>query len=387
MSTPLILSIVSFAIGLLFALVVGGWREAIIAAWPGSPAEVEGTSDELVSLIVPARDAADTLSPLLQDLHAQQWPRDRIEVIVVDDGSTDRTADIVREMQKRWSGLVLINAVGAGKKAALSQGVEQARGEWMVITDADARCGPLRVKRIMEYVLGREVDMLLMPVETSSSGGVIQRIQADEQTALLGVAAGTALQGRPMLANGANMAFRRSAFKALGGYSDDTWASGDDMFLLKRMLKNGRNVAYLLHPDVVVTVEAEQTFRDFWEQRLRWAGKMRAMGGSGGWLALAGLLFPWFLLYVSLSFTLLEVMLQRPLAILLMLSSAWLLWLLPILALSRSARHLLQTTASRPARRGANVTTVFSLFAFSIYAPVIAVASLFVRPRWKGRKI
>ena len=386
MSTPLILSLLAFAMGLLFALVVGGWREAITAAWPKLPAEMDVANDELVSLIVPARNAADTLSPLLQDLYVQQWPKEAIEVIVVDDGSTDHTAEIVREMQKRWPGLILLSAEGNGKKAAITRGVEKARGAWIVITDADARCGPLRVQRIMECLRGTEVDMLLMPVETRSSGGVIQRLQADEQTALLGVAAGTALQGRPLLANGANMAFRRSAFRSIGGYSGDTWASGDDMFLLKRMLKAGRDVKYLLHPDVLVTVEAEQTFRDFWDQRLRWAGKMRAVGSSGGWLALAGLLFPWFLLYVSCSFTLVEMMFQRPLAIMLLLSSAWLLWLMPIMALVRAVRRFLQASGSGPQHRGAQLTTLFSLIAFSFYSPLIAVVSLFVKPNWKGRK-
>ena len=386
MSTPLILSVLAFGIGLLFALVVGGWREAIRTAWPKLAAETKGPYDEVVSLIVPARDAADTLSPLLQDLHAQQWPKEAMEVIVVDDGSTDHTAAIVREMQKRWPGLVLISADGTGKKAAISQGVEQARGKWIVITDADARCGPLRVQRIMESVRDKEVDMLLMPVETCSSGGLLQTLQANEQTALLGVAAGTGLQGRPLLANGANMAFRRSIFRVMGGYSGDTWASGDDMFLLKRMLDAGRQVEYVLDPDVLVTVEAEKTFLDFWRQRLRWAGKMRTVGGFGGWLALAGLLFPWFLLYVSFSFTLLEMMYQRPLAIMLLLSSAWLLWLVPILALSRTVRRFLQASGSEPQNRGANISTLFSLIAFGIYAPLIAVASLFVRPKWKGRK-
>ncbi len=386
MSTPLILSIVSFAAGLLFALVVGGWRESILAAWTKDPAVPDAANEEQVSLIVPARNAADTLSPLLQDLYALQWPKQLIEVIVVDDGSTDRTAEIVREFQKRWPGLVLLRGVGEGKKAAISQGVEKARGEWILITDADARCGPMRVRRIMQRVRGSEVDMLLMPVAILGDGGVIQRLQGDEQAALLGVAAGTALQGRPMLANGANMAFRRSTFQALGGYKGDTWASGDDMFLLKRMRKARRTVDYLLHPDVLVTVQAEKTFRDFWDQRLRWSGKMRAVGGSEGWLALVGLLFPWFLLYVSLSFTLMEMMFQRPMAIMLLLSSAWLLWLLPILALVRTVRRFLQASGTGPQQRGAGFTTFLSLIAFSFYAPVIAVVSLFVRPKWKGRK-
>src|SRR5690606_10940671 len=145
MSTPLILALLAFAAAFLFALIVGGWREAIEAAWPKNAVATEGPQVARVSLLVPARNAARTLTALLQDLHAQQWPKEALEVIVVDDGSEDGTAEQVREMGKRWPGLVLLKAEGKGKKDAISQGVRRAQGEWVLLTDADARCGPLRV--------------------------------------------------------------------------------------------------------------------------------------------------------------------------------------------------------------------------------------------------
>jgi hypothetical protein len=70
----------------------------------------------------------------------------------------------------------------------------------------------------------------------------------------------------------------------------------------------------------------------------------------------------------------------------LLLSSAWLLWLFPILGLMREVRRF-QLRAGMTAHRGAGTLTLGSLVLFSVYAPVIAVASLFVRPRWKGRRI
>lgn len=386
MSTPLILALLAFAAAFLFALIVGGWREAIEAAWPGNTDASDEQPAARVSLIVPARNAAGTLTALLQDLHAQQWPKEAVEVFVVDDGSEDGTAELVRAMAKRWPGLLLVQAEGKGKKAAISEGVRRAQGEWVLLTDADARCGPLRVPRIMQHVHGSGLDLLLLPVGTRAHGGMIQQLQADEQAALLGVGAGTALQGGAVLANGANMAFRRSAFLEVGGYAGDTWASGDDMFLLQRMRKARRQVGYLLHPDVLVTVDAEPTFAGFWAQRLRWAGKMRAMSGPGPWAAMAGIMLPWFLLYASTSFTLAELMLKRPLAILFLLSAAWLLWLLPLLRLARTARRFLQTSMDAAPPRWPDVSALLALLAFSFYAPAVALTSLFVRPRWKGRK-
>ncbi|MBZ0207311.1 MAG: glycosyltransferase [Flavobacteriales bacterium] len=386
MSTMLLLAIVGFLGSMIFALSVGGWRDAFLIAWRETDPVPDDVHTGFVSVIIPARDAAGTLTPLLQDLHVQHWPKELIEVLVVDDGSSDGTASIVQGLMRNWPGLRSVTATGEGKKAAISQGVAEARGEWIVLTDADARCGPRRVERIMRGVKRQNPDMLLLPVETRGHGGWVQTLQEDEQTALLGVAAGTALQGNPVLANGANMAFRKAAFQAVGGYAGDRWASGDDLFLLRRMLKAGRKVSYLLDPEVVVVVQAEERFAGFWKQRLRWAGKMRAVGGWGNLVVLAGLLLPWFLLHVSTSFTVMELMLQRPLAILLLLASAWLLWLIPVLALTLTVRKFLREAGSREHLRRRGATTMLSLLAFSIYAPIIALLSIFIRPMWKGRK-
>lgn len=377
-------SLIAFAITMAFAYVVGGWTESMKAA---SAANKEDGEEEpaMVSLVVPARDAGDTLVPLLQDLYAQQWPKELMEVLVVDDGSTDNTASIVQGMARNWAGLRLVRSDGEGKKAAITRGVAEAAGEWIILTDADASCGPLRVRHAMRAIRGRRPDLLLMPVVTSGDGW-IARLQVEEQAALMGVAAGTALQGRPVLANGANMAFRKEAFRAVGGYQGDRWASGDDLFLLRRMRRHHRRVDYLLDPEAAVCVQAEATVGGFWRQRLRWAGKMRAIG-LGAWLPLAGLLLPWFLLYITSSITVVGLMGQRPLAVLLFLGSAWLLWLLPILRMVRHVHRFWRTVPCSVDRTGHPLPTFLALVAFSCYAPLVALASLVWRPTWKGRRI
>ena len=301
MTDLMILCFIAFVAALAFAMVVGGWRECFAKARTSNSEASPIDADVTVTMIVPARNAAGTLVALLQDLHAQCWPRELLEVLVVDDQSTDGTSDLVLGLMRAWPGLRLVKNEGEGKKAALTTGTKKANGDWIVITDADARCGPLRVERMMERVRTELPDFLLMPVITEGGYGFLQRVQVDEQMALLGVAAGTALSGSPLLANCANMAFSRSAFRAVRGFEGDRWASGDDVFLLQRMKRAGKRIGYLLDPEVAVTVQPEPGFKAFWQQRLRWAGKMRRVGGIGNWIAAAGLSLPWFLLYVICS--------------------------------------------------------------------------------------
>lgn len=384
MSALLLQTLAAFAITMVFAYVVGSWTESMRGAARVKD-QVGEAKPALVTVLVPARNAMETLPELLQDLYAQQWPKDALEVLVVDDGSTDGTGQVVLGMANTWHGLKLLRATGAGKKAAIAQGVARAEGEWVVLTDADARCGPLRVRNIMQAMQGKRTDLLLMPVGTVGRGW-LQRLQVEEQLALLGVGAGTGLQGGPALANGANMAFRKEAFSAVGGYEGDGWASGDDIFLLRRMRDHGRQVEYLFDPEVTVIVQAEVTLRGFWQQRLRWAGKMRATG-----LAilppLAGILLPWFLVYITGSLSPSQLMAQRPFTVLVLLASAWMLWLLPILALVNEARRFLEKTSGDDLPRGNALATLVALAAFSVYAPVVALASLVFRPVWKGRRI
>lgn len=385
MNTLMLLCLAVFFCCLVHALVVGSWRDAVAKAWNLSAAEQGPLFQPMVSLLVPARNAADTITPLLQDLYAQQWPKEKLEVLVVDDASADATASVVRGLMRTWPGLRLLHAEGEGKKAAITQAVAEAQGAWLVMTDADARCGPARVKRIMERLLLQETDLLLLPVETRSAGGFIQRLQAEEQTAMLGAAAGLALQGQPLLANGANMAFSKEAFLAVGGYTGDKWASGDDMFLLRRMRKAGRRVGYLLDPEVLVTVQAEPLPVGFWRQRLRWAGKMRGVGGFGTWGVGAALLLPWCLLAVCLRVIQYPWAVQSLGACLMLLVAAWLLWIWPVLSLCSEVRRFLRAAGGTNGNRALGVSTALAYFAFHVYAPLVALASFFIRPTWKGR--
>lgn len=333
----------------------------------------------MITLIVPARDEAQGIGALLQDLHAQRYPRERTEVIVVDDGSSDGTVAIVEGMLKAWPQLRLMHNAGSGKKAAITTGVEAARAELIVLTDADVRCGPGRLGALAAHWARDRSDLVILPVMTDGTD-LLGRIQADEQVALLGMAFGTAATGRPTLAYGANLAFARTAFLAVDGYSGDRFASGDDVMLLERIRAHGRRITSLFIPEVLVVAHAQRALGAMLQQRLRWAGKMRGVRGGMNVFGLLALAFPWALLVITVAFDHRANMGQGAFYTSLLIAGAWCSWTIPILALVNDVRRLLQ-------RRASLGGTVLSLIAFSIYAPLIAAASMFVRPMWKGRRI
>jgi poly-beta-1,6-N-acetyl-D-glucosamine synthase len=381
-----------FMLAFIGAAILESWRRRIVqhAAVP----EQNGAPPIGVTMIVPVRNGAGTIIPLLQDLYAQRYPKELCTTIVVDDGSTDATASLVQGFMRRWPQLRLLTAEGQGKKAAIAQAVDAAEGELILLTDADVRCGPERVAALVRQWSASRADMVLMPVHTEGGSTALGRLQEEEQNALQGATAGSALEGGAVLANGANLAFTRQAFHAVGGYAGDRWASGDDVFLLQRMRGARKRVDHLLAPEVTVTVQAEGSWKAFFAQRLRWAGKMRSFHALPGLLVgLFALLFPW-LLFILTVLVLRHAQVGEGLfytAVLLL--AAWITWVFPIVRLAQAMRSFF-AGAPVPAGSGvkrvpglATLQTLLALLAFSIYAPICAVLSLFIRPRWKGRRI
>lgn len=114
-----------------------------------------GAIRPFVSVIVPAHDEAATIEDKLRGTLAQEWPADRIEVLVVSDGSTDATGEIVRGFGDPR--VRLLDLPRVGKAAALDAGVAAARGETLVFTDANASLAGDAVARLVERLADPEV--------------------------------------------------------------------------------------------------------------------------------------------------------------------------------------------------------------------------------------
>lgn len=365
-----------FGGAVVFQVLAGVWTKALNEPLPEAP--VKGPVPT-TTVLVPARNAGDTLAPLLQDLHAQQGLKAPAEVLVVDDGSTDATAQLALSMAAHWPQLRVLEAEGAGKKAAITTGVRAAHGALLVQTDADVRCGPDRSATIAEIASRTRADLLLMPVATDGHGwlGAMQEV---EQAALFLVALGTARAGRPLLANGANMAYTAEAFDAVRGFEGDVQASGDDVHLVLRMRTAGRQVAYLHDPRVVVRTAAAPDVQAFLAQRLRWAGKMHAQPWRYKWGPALGMAFPWCLLWLTFTVDWTAQLGHGLLYSALLLIGAWVLWCDAALRLVRKGQEAL-------GQRYRTVVALFGLCAMHVHAPIIGLLSIFIRPQWKGRRV
>jgi cellulose synthase/poly-beta-1,6-N-acetylglucosamine synthase-like glycosyltransferase len=237
------------------------------------PFKVPSDPGIFVSVIIACRNEEKYIPILLGDLAIQNYPGSLFEVIIVNDGSTDHTADIASAFSGITNMKILANT-GSGKKQALRTGIVAARGNLIVTTDADCRMGLNWIRTIAVFYELTRPDMIISPVVLKSLPGFFSRIQELEFMSLQGITAGSALSGDPVMCNGANLAFNREQYLQHSHNLHDEINSGDDIFLL-HSLKSERNskVLWLESNDATITTESSLSLISFLNQRSRWISK------------------------------------------------------------------------------------------------------------------
>jgi cellulose synthase/poly-beta-1,6-N-acetylglucosamine synthase-like glycosyltransferase len=231
-----------------------------------------------VSVIIPARNEEKNIAPLLSGLTAQTYPPEKIEIVVVDDSSMDSTAEIVREYIQKNPCIKLIEAKNskltyAYKKKAVCEGINSSSGEIIVTTDADCRVPEDWIERKIAFFVP-ETDLVAGDVILNGNG-LIGAFEVLEMSGLQAMAAGLMNVGFPVTCNGANLAYRRSAFVKVGGFEDiGSFVSGDDDLLMQKIARNNRKgVVYISGEKNATTTGAASGLKDFITRRTRWASK------------------------------------------------------------------------------------------------------------------
>lgn len=231
-----------------------------------------------VSVVVACRDEASNITALLESLAAQDYPAGLLEIIIVNDNSTDRTPVAVSEFifvncQKSPHKMRLIYNPFNGKKSAIRYGIEKSSGDLILTTDADCTMGHGWVSALAGFWSFSGVDMILAPVFQRAGRGFVQRLCAFEFAALQGVTEATAMAGFPVMCNGANMGIRREKYIKLSGRLHEDIPSGDDMFLLHAVKRSGGTIGYLGDTAAAVNTAAAVSAAGLLRQRARWASK------------------------------------------------------------------------------------------------------------------
>lgn len=235
-----------------------------------------------ISVVIAARNEELYILDCVRSILQQNYPEDLLELIVVDDHSTDRTAEILQQVSdKRFRLLQLSDYVEKGeeilsfKKKALEIGIQLSTGTLIVTTDADCLAPKHWLKNIACLYEQSGAQMIVAPVRFITKPSLLHYFQSIDFATMQGITAATVRLDLGIMCNGANLAFERQQFLALGGYSGvDHLVSGDD-YLLQYKFKqsNPTSVVYLKSRDAIIDTYPQNSWLGFFQQRIRWASK------------------------------------------------------------------------------------------------------------------
>jgi 1,2-diacylglycerol 3-beta-glucosyltransferase len=235
-------------------------------------AAIDGGFLPFVSVLVGCKDEELVIEGLVTSLLALDYPSERLELIVVDDGSIDRTGAILDSLAERNARVRPLHrppGAGGGKSGALNAGLEVSAGEVIVVFDADHRPRPDVVRRLIRHLEDPGVGAVQGRCEIGnpSDSPLSQIVAIDYMAGYLVNEYGRQSLFQLPAYGGANCAVRASSLRAVGGWNEASVTEDTDLTL--RLVLSGERVRY----DVTAVDEEEAvtSFRHFWRQRYRWA--------------------------------------------------------------------------------------------------------------------
>lgn len=237
------------------------------------PFSVTDNPVTFVSVIVACRNEEEHMPQLLKSISEQDYPTNLFEIIIVDDNSTDRTAEATGSFNPTGN-IFLISNKGTGKKQALKTGISKASGNFIITTDADCLMGKNWIKTVAAFYEKHKPEMIICPVQIESSTGFFGRFQELEFLSLQGITAGSAHAGTGTMCNSANLAFSKDSYMNKAGNLNFDIASGDDIFFLHSLKKQkSSKILWLESTQAIVETASSPTYGSFLKQRKRWISK------------------------------------------------------------------------------------------------------------------
>lgn len=272
----MLLVVTFLVLTLVYGFLIGAFKKS----WEAIPATVADDSIPFsifpnVSVIIPARNEEQNIRNLLQALMNQDFPHDKLEIILVDDHSEDRTAAIAASFPNVQVLMLKEEGLNSYKKKALEKGVAAANGELIICTDADCIPPGSWLSELTRNYLSRDAAFMAAPVVLTNNGSLLGRFQTLDFLALQGIT-GAGIQQRSLaMANGANLAYPKKVFEDVEGYRGvNALASGDDFFLVQKItIRYPNKIIYVKSREAIVQTAALANWKEFFQQRIRWASK------------------------------------------------------------------------------------------------------------------
>jgi cellulose synthase/poly-beta-1,6-N-acetylglucosamine synthase-like glycosyltransferase len=236
------------------------------------------TATTSFTILIPARNEEKNIADCLQSIQQLNYPKELIEVIVIDDFSDDATFATA----KQFDGVKVVELkniihekINSYKKKAIEVGIDKATGSYIVTTDADCTVPNNWLRNFAYLIQQKPTVFIAAPVAMKEEDSLVKIFQSLDFLSLQGITAASVGAGFHSMCNGANLCYSKDAFYTVDGFKGvDHIASGDDMLLMHKLYSRFPNeVHYCKAADSIVLTNPVETVAEFFRQRIRWASK------------------------------------------------------------------------------------------------------------------
>lgn len=229
-----------------------------------------------VSVLVPAYNEEDSIAETIKHVCESNYPGGKLEVIVINDGSGDRTLEIARSFQKKYANLKIINKKNTGKADSLNAGIKIAKGDLIAVVDSDSFPEKDSIRKLTGYFANPKMGAVTSFVSIrNKSVNFLTKTQGLEYVVLAWTRKLLDYINSVFVTNGPLSMYRKSIVKEVGGFDRNTVT--EDIELTWNILYHGYQTSMCL--DARVSTIGPEKFKSWYNQRARW--------GVGGLQAIA----------------------------------------------------------------------------------------------------
>lgn len=333
------------------------------------------------SIVIPFRNEAKNIPSLLKSINALNYPKELLEIILVDDESDDESVKIISAILKGFdsteSYIYIIKnerTTNSPKKDAISTAIKHAKNDWIITTDADCILPNYWLESFDEYIQKNDANCVVAPVSYIEKNNFLNRFQILDMLSLQGATIGGFGIKHPFLCNGANFGYKKELFNELNGFEGNTnITSGDDVFLLEKAAKNfPKQLHYLKCHNAIVNTQTQPNWESLISQRMRWAAKTSAYNN-------------WFGKFAGLVVLLMNMLIITIILLALIDAFNWdILFYLVIIKLNIDF-FLLYKSSLFFNQKSVLRSYFIAFLVYPFFSVFVAVFSIFSSYSWKGR--
>jgi cellulose synthase/poly-beta-1,6-N-acetylglucosamine synthase-like glycosyltransferase len=330
------------------------------------------------TIIVPFRNEEKNLPKLLQSFSKLNYPYKLIEVILVDDFSTDASERVCIKwrLDHEYLDTTLLENLrlsNSPKKDAIARALPIAKHNWIITTDADCTVNKNWLLTLDNYIQNNEVEMIVGAVVYKTKNNWFHQFQQMDLLSLQGTTIGSFGIKKPFMCNGANFAYTKKLFHQLDGFKgNNKMASGDDVFLLQKAVKNDLDkIHYLKNSNFIVKTKPENDLYKLFMQRVRWASK------TSGYSSVYAKFLAVVVLLMNMSLVVGFCFVIRG-------NLNWKILLILFLA-KYCVDYILLFKANKYLLKGKFLLPLASSLLYPFYSSLVGIYSLFGSFSWKGR--